>query len=320
MAGPLPPLRLALAQLNCHVGDLEGNAARISRAIETARDGGAELVLAPELAVTGYPPEDLLLKEHFLRDAREALEAIAARRRGDRRRGRLPERAGDVFNAIAVLADGGVRAIYRKTQLWNYGVADEERYFQAGDGGAVLDLGELRIGLTICEDLWVPGAPASEEAGAGAALIVNPSASPYQAGKGLARERMLAQRARDNLSAIAFANLVGGQDELVFDGHSVVVDHEGRVIARAPQFAESVDLRHRRRPARADRAPARHAAAPAGAPMLPEVRHAGALERTPARPSPAATSPSGSSPRPRSTPRSPSARATTPPRTASSTS
>ncbi|HET8949176.1 MAG TPA: nitrilase-related carbon-nitrogen hydrolase, partial [Solirubrobacteraceae bacterium] len=233
MAGSLPPLRLALAQLNCHVGDLEGNAARISRAIETARDGGAELVLAPELAVTGYPPEDLLLKEHFLRDAREALESIARGVEGIVAVVGFPERAGDVFNAIAVLADGGVRAIYRKAQLWNYGVADEERYFQAGDGGAVLDLGELRIGLTICEDLWVPGAPASEEAGAGAALIVNPSASPYQAGKGLARERMLAQRARDNLSAIAFANLVGGQDELVFDGHSVVVDHEGRVIARA---------------------------------------------------------------------------------------
>jgi len=280
MAGPLPPLRLALAQLNCHVGDLEGNAARISRAIETARDGGAELVLAPELAVTGYPPEDLLLKEHFLRDAREALEAIARGVEGIVAVVGFPERAGDVFNAIAVLADGGVHAIYRKTQLWNYGVADEERYFQAGDGGAVLDLGELRIGLTICEDLWVPGAPASEEAGAGAALIVNPSASPYQAGKGLARERMLVQRARDNLSAIAFANLVGGQDELVFDGHSVVVDHEGRVIARAPQFAESVTfatvdvqrtLTARLRDTRL-RPPVHH--------MLPEVRHAGAIERT----------------------------------------
>ena len=117
MAGPLPPLRLALAQLNCHVGDLEGNAARISRAIETARDGGAELVLAPEMAVTGYPPEDLLLKEHFLRDAREALEAIARGVEGIVAVVGFPERAGDVFNAIAVLADGGVRAIYRKTQL-----------------------------------------------------------------------------------------------------------------------------------------------------------------------------------------------------------
>ena len=153
-------------------------------------------MLAPELAVTGYPPEDLLLKEHFLRDAREALEAIARDVHGIVAVVGFPERAQDVFNSIAVLADGEIRAIYRKTRLWNYGVADEERYFQAGDGGAVLDLGETRIGLTICEDLWVPGAPASDEALAGAALIVNASASPYQRGKGRARERMLAQRAR----------------------------------------------------------------------------------------------------------------------------
>ncbi len=279
MPGPLSPLRLALAQIDSRVGDLEGNAERIRRDLERARDGGAELVLFPELAVTGYPPEDLLLKEHFLRDAREALEAVARDARGIVAVVGFPERAQDVFNAIAVLCDGEVRAIYRKTRLWNYGVADEERYFQAGDGGAVLDLGAARIGLTVCEDLWVPGEPASGEALAGSALIVNPSASPYQRGKGLDRERMLAQRARDNLCAVAFCNLVGGQDELVFDGHSVVVDHEGEVVARAPQFAEAltfatVDLQAavtaRLRDTRL-RPPVHQA--------LPEIRHAGTLPR-----------------------------------------
>ena len=281
MAGPLPPVRLALAQVDSRVGDLEGNAGRIRRDIEAAREGGAELVLFPELAVTGYPPEDLLLKEHFLRAAGEALEAIARATEGIVAVVGFPERAQDVFNSVAVLCDGEVKAVYRKARLWNYGVADEERYFQAGDGGAVLDLGEARIGLTICEDLWVPGPPASDEALAGAALIVNSSASPYYRGKGLERERMLAQRARDNLSAVAFCNLVGGQDELVFDGHSVVVDHEGQVVARAPQFAEAltfatVDVQRavtaRLRDTRL-RPPVYRA--------LPEVRHAGTLPRGP---------------------------------------
>jgi NAD+ synthase (glutamine-hydrolysing) len=283
MPGPLPPLRLALAQVDSRVGDLEGNAERIGRDIAAARDGGAELVVFPELALTGYPPEDLLLKEHFLRATRATLDELAGATRGIVAVVGFPERAQDVFNSIAVLCDGDVRAIYRKTRLWNYGVADEERYFQAGDGGAVLDFGDVRIGLTVCEDLWVPGEPGSDEALAGAALIVNPSASPYVRGKGLERERMLAQRARDNLCAVAFCNLVGGQDELVFDGHSVVVDHEGSVVARAPQFAEAltfatVDVQAavtaRLRDTRL-RPPVHRA--------LPEVRHAGALPR-PARP------------------------------------
>jgi NAD+ synthase (glutamine-hydrolysing) len=242
MAGTIAPLRLALAQIDARVGDLDGNVEKIAARIGEARDEGAELVLLPELAVTGYPPEDLLLKEHFLRAAGEAVETLAREVEGIVAVVGFPQRTEDVYNAIAVMADGRVQAVYRKGRLWNYGVADEERYFQAGEGGAVLDLGDARIGLTICEDIWVPGGPASDEALAGASLIVNPSASPYYAGKGIERERMIVQRARDNLCAFAFCNLVGGQDELVFDGQSVVVDHQGNVIARAPQFAEALTL------------------------------------------------------------------------------
>jgi NAD+ synthase (glutamine-hydrolysing) len=279
MAGPLPPLRLALAQVNSRVGDLEGNAERIRRNIEQAREAGAELVLFPELAITGYPPEDLLLKEHFLRAARDALDSVARSAEGIVAIVGFPERRQDVFNSIAVCCGGDIVAIYRKTRLWNYGVADEERYFQAGDGGAVLDLGEARIGLTVCEDLWVPGVPASDEALAGAALIVNASASPYQRGKGLERERMLGQRARDNLCAVAFCNLVGGQDELVFDGHSVVVNHRGDVLAgrRSSGGADggTVDLQAAR-----DRAGCGHAPAPAVRALR---RTHGALRRRPRR-------------------------------------
>ena len=152
----------------------------------------------------------------------------------------FPERAEDVYNAAAVLADGAVHAIYRKVYLPNYGVFDEQRYFQAGQVGAVIDLDGHRLGLTVCEDIWEPGPPASEEALAGATLILNISASPYHAGKGSERERMFAQRARDNLACIAFCGLVGGQDELVFDGHSCVIDHTGETIARAAQFQEEL--------------------------------------------------------------------------------
>jgi NAD+ synthase (glutamine-hydrolysing) len=277
--GRLAPVRLALAQIDTRVGDIEGNTAKIRDYTGRARDAGAELVLFPELAVTGYPPEDLLLKEHFLRRTREALEALAADTEGIVSLVGFPERSEDVYNSLAVLADGEVKAIYRKTQLPNYGVFDEQRYFQSGDGGAVIDLGEARLGLTICEDIWNPGSPESDEALAGASLIVNLSASPYHRGKGIQRERMLIQRARDNLCAVAFCNLVGGQDELVFDGHSLVIDHEGCVLARGPQFAEglvvaTVDLQSavtaRLRDARL-RPPVKRA--------LPQVAQLGRLER-----------------------------------------
>jgi NAD+ synthase (glutamine-hydrolysing) len=278
--GLIPPLRLALAQIDSRVGDLEGNAAKISERIDEARDAGAELVLFPELAVTGYPPEDLLLKEHFLQAATEAVAELAREAVGIVVLVGFPERADDVHNALAVLAEGELQAVYRKSVLPNYGVFDEQRYFQVGEGGAVLELGEARLGLTICEDIWTPGPPASDEALAGAALILNASASPYHVRKGLERERMLIQRARDNLCAVAICNLVGGQDELVFDGHSLLLDHEGCVLARAPQFAEAlvvgtVDLQAaltaRLRDTRL-RPPVRRA--------LPEVRRLGPLART----------------------------------------
>ena len=153
-----------------------------------------------------------------------------------------------MYNACAVLHDGELQAIYRKVYLPNYGVFDEQRYFQSGRSGAVIDIGEDRVGLTICEDIWEPGPPASDEALAGATLILNIAASPYHAGKGRERERMFAQRARDSVACFAYCGLVGGQDELVFDGHSCVFDHAGRTLARAAQFREEllvcdVDLR-----------------------------------------------------------------------------
>jgi NAD+ synthase (glutamine-hydrolysing) len=240
MASPVAPLRIALAQINARVGDLEGNAAKVVRYIERARDAGAEVVLFPELVLTGYPPEDLLLKEHFLRDAGEALESVAAAATGIVALVGYPERSDDAHNALGVLADGGLRGVYRKVHLPNYGVFDERRYFASGPGGTVLELGDVRLGLTICEDVWVPGPPLSDAALAGASVVLNASASPYQAGKGERREHMLVQRARDNLCAVAFCNLVGGQDELVFDGQSVLLDHDGCVLARAPQFEEAL--------------------------------------------------------------------------------
>ncbi|HWE32042.1 MAG TPA: NAD+ synthase [Solirubrobacteraceae bacterium] len=236
------PLRLALCQMNTTVGDIAGNEAKIVEWLGRARDGRAQLVLFPELVLTGYPPEDLLLKEHFLADARAALQRIAEAVDDVVALVGYPERADDVYNACAVLARGAVQAVYRKVYLPNYGVFDEQRYFQSGVGGALVDIGDITAGVTVCEDIWEPGPPASDEALAGATLLVNISASPYHAGKGLERERMLVQRARDNLAVVAFCALVGGQDELVFDGHSVVIDHEGTVIARGRQFEEELLL------------------------------------------------------------------------------
>ena len=233
-------MRIALAQLNPTVGDIAGNEARCLDALERAREAGAQLVVFPELIVTGYPPEDLLLKEHFLRDARAAVDRLAAAAGDMVAIVGFPERDVDVYNSAAVLAGGAVQGVYRKVYLPNYGVFDEQRYFQSGPGPGIVEVGDVRVGVTVCEDIWEPGPPLSDEALAGATVIVNLSASPYHAGKGLERELMIAQRARDSMATVVFCALVGGQDELVFDGHSLVVDHDGEVVARAAQFAEEL--------------------------------------------------------------------------------
>jgi NAD+ synthase (glutamine-hydrolysing) len=232
-------MRIGLAQINSIVGDLDGNRERILAGLEEARRAGVDLVLFPELAVTGYPPEDLLLRPDFLRAAEETLHSIARETNGVAALVGFPHLDRDLFNAAAVLADGEVKAVYHKRFLPNYGVFDEDRYFQPGRGCLLLRCGETLVGPTICEDIWQPGPPATELALAGAHVVANLSASPFHLGKGKARESMLAQRARDNVCWVALVNAVGAQDELVFDGHSVVLDQDGEIVVRAPAFEEA---------------------------------------------------------------------------------
>lgn len=231
-------MRLALAQINPVVGDLDGNRALIVDRIGAAIAAGADLVALPELAVTGYPPEDLLLRPGFVRAAERSLEQIATATNGITALVGVPLYDGDLFNACAVCSDGRVQAVYRKRFLPNYGVFDEDRYFAPGRGLVVVDVGGSLVGVTVCEDMWQPGPPATDLALAGAELLVNISASPFHVGREREREEMFRTRARDNACFVAFCNTVGGQDELIFDGHSLVLDDEGEVIARAPGFEE----------------------------------------------------------------------------------
>ena len=233
-------MRLALAQLDVVVGDLDGNRDKILDHVSRAVAAGADLVVFPELAVTGYPPEDLLLRPGFVKAARATLVEIAAACTETAALVGVPLFGRDLANACAVCADGRVAAVYEKHFLPNYGVFDEHRYFTEGRGLLLLRLGDVLAGPTICEDVWQPGPPATDLAIAGAQLIVNLSASPFHVGKAEDREEMLVTRARDNACYVAFCNLVGGQDELVFDGHSVVLDDEGEVVARAPGFEEAL--------------------------------------------------------------------------------
>ena len=233
-------MRLALAQVNVVVGDLDGNVAKLTAAVREAEGRGADLVVLPELAVTGYPPEDLLLRPGFVRAAREAVDEVARACTHATALVGAPALDRDLANAAFVCAEGAVRGVYRKHFLPNYGVFDEHRYFAPGRELVLLELGDALVGPTICEDVWQPGPPATDLALAGATLLVNLSASPFHVGKAEDREEMLVTRARDNAAYVAFCNLVGGQDELVFDGHSVVLDDEGEVIARAPGFEEAL--------------------------------------------------------------------------------
>jgi NAD+ synthase (glutamine-hydrolysing) len=230
-------LRVALAQIDVIVGDIEGNATRIVDALRVAQAQGARLVLVPELSLTGYPPEDLLVKDHFVDENLAALERVAATCVGVAAVVGFVDRDGrGLHNAAALCRGGAVEMTYHKRRLPNYGVFDEERYFEPGSALAVFDLDSVRVALSICEDVWTAES-AAEAACAGTRLLVNISASPFDVGKGAEREEMLAGRARDNGLWVAYCNLVGGQDELVFDGRSVVISPDGEVVGRAAAFA-----------------------------------------------------------------------------------
>ncbi len=241
-------MRIALAQINPTVGDIDANAAKVAAWIGEARAAGAELVLFPELCIPGYPAEDLYLKPHFVAACEAAVRELAAGVTGITALVGFAEPVsapGDsrrAHNSLAVLAEGTLAAIYRKVRLPNYAVFDEQRYFIPGAEPALAEVAGRRVGLTICEDCWVQGPPASSEAEQGAELIANPSASPYHRGKGRERESMFSELARTYGTHFAFCNMVGGQDELVFDGQSFVLDAGGEPIARAAQFEEELLL------------------------------------------------------------------------------
>jgi NAD+ synthase (glutamine-hydrolysing) len=233
-------MRIALAQIDTTVGDLDGNRALILDRLAQAKDAGADLAVFPELAVTGYPPEDLLLRPGFIRAAERSLDEIARTARGITLLVGTPHLDRDLYNACAVCSEGEVKALVKKRFLPNYGVFDEFRYFAPGDELLLFEHGDVLIGVTVCEDMWQPGPPATDLALAGAHLLVNVSASPFHVGKDREREQMFRTRARDNNAFVAFCNAVGGQDELIFDGHSALIDDEGTVIARAPGFEEAL--------------------------------------------------------------------------------
>src|SRR2546427_10699574 len=234
-------LRLAMAQINVVVGDVEGNAQKIIEWLDRARDADADIVTFPELALTGYPPEDLLLKPQFIDANLAALDRIISRTRDITAIVGFVDRQDDIFNAAAIAQNGKLVTTYHKMYLPNYGVFDEFRYFQPGKACPVLQMDGATIGVSICEDIWYPDGPVVMQAlSGGAEVIINISSSPYHAGKRQWRETMLATRAGDNTVIVAYNNLVGGQDELVFDGDSLILDEHGDIIARGAQFQEDL--------------------------------------------------------------------------------
>jgi NAD+ synthase (glutamine-hydrolysing) len=234
------PFRVALAQINPTVGDLKGNSAKIIDYLGRAREAGADLVAFPELVLTGYPPEDLLLKPSFIKDNLRALKEIAAAARGITAVVGFVDAGEDIYNAAAVLHDGAVASVYHKVYLPNYGVFDEDRYFRPGRRQFIYVVSGVRVGVSVCEDIWYPTGPAAIQVQAGARVLVNINASPYHCGKREHREKMLATRAVDGEVILCYVNAVGGQDELVFDGASLVVDQTGRTLARGRQFEEDL--------------------------------------------------------------------------------
>ncbi len=233
-------VRIALSQMNAVVGDLDGNVEHIASDVSRAREVGAEIIVFPELALTGYPPEDLLLKPRFIADNLNRLERLAGRCEGITAVVGFVDARTDIYNAAAIIHDGRVAGVYHKRFLPNYGVFDEDRYFQVGEDAPIFELGDVTFGVNICEDVWYPTGPAVAQVRAGADLILNLNASPYHRGKKQIREAMLATRAADNAAVVAYTNMVGGQDELVFDGNAMVFDAEGRLIAEGPQFEEDL--------------------------------------------------------------------------------
>ena len=236
-------IRVGLCQLNTVVGDLDGNVARILAAYDRAEAAGCDLAVFPELTITGYPPEDLVLKPRFVEANREALDKVASHM------GRCAAVVGfvdaerDLYNAAAMCANGQIVGTYRKRLLPNYGVFDEQRYFAPGTRPATLfEVAGVTVGIAICEDVWSPDGPIAEQAAGGAELIVIPNGSPYFRGRHAERERMVATRARDTHCHVVYVNQVGGQDELIFDGASFVVDDNGDLVARAPQLEEGVEI------------------------------------------------------------------------------
>jgi NAD+ synthase (glutamine-hydrolysing) len=234
----LSSIRVGIAQINLTVGDLNGNTGKIIQSIDHAKSLRVDLLAFPELAITGYPPEDLLLKPQFIKQNRDCLNEIMDHSSDIALVVGFVDSDGDTYNAAAVIYDQKLAGVYHKIYLPNYGVFDENRYFQAGSGCPVFVIYGIGVGITICEDIWYEAGPALVQAYAGAKVLVNISASPYHTGKGLFRERMLATRASDSTAIIIHNNLIGGQDELVFDGGSMVIDEKGEVIARGKQFEE----------------------------------------------------------------------------------
>ncbi len=244
----MPRLRLAAAQLDLVVGDLDGNVDRMFEAYERADAAGCDLVAFPELSVTGYPPEDLLLRPAFVARAGEALEKLAARTGNTAAIVGYPEAGRDLSNAAALCANGRVLGVYRKHLLPNYAVFDEQRYFAPSTvDGPLFVVAGVRVAISICEDAWSPNGPIITQAAGGAELVVNINASPFYAGRLHEREAMLATRAADASVPVLYVNLVGGQDELVFDGASMLFDESGRLVAQARTIRGRPPCRRRRR-------------------------------------------------------------------------